>query len=72
MRQGKNLYYDLDTTTLDFAAYKVDGTFDADIFFDQKKMNVTANYMSYVREDKIIESVASTLITDTIVTTPLL
>ena len=49
-RNGENLCYDCESTTPDFAAYKVDGTFDADIFFDHERMNVRDNFMQYVRE----------------------
>ena len=52
MRNGENLCYDLESTTPDFASYKVDGTFDPDTFFDWEKMNQEANYMPFVRENE--------------------
>ena len=52
MRNGENLCLDLEKANADFVSYKVDGTFDPDIFFDWERMNTEANYMAYVRQDE--------------------
>ena len=50
MRQGETLCYDIDRTTPNFKELDIEGTFDADLFFDYDKMTQEANFMPYVRE----------------------
>ena len=52
MRSGDNLCLDVEQTKPDFAAYNVDGTFNADMFFNYEELKKEENYMPLVREDE--------------------
>ena len=53
MREGDKLCFDIESTKPDFGGnLHVDGTFDANVFFDYQAMTQDANFMPYVREDE--------------------
>ena len=52
MRNGETLCIDTDRTKPDFANYNLDGTFNAEMFFNWAELNKEENFMTYVRESE--------------------